>query len=137
RRVDGHGDTDWAAAPLQSSDIITLANVASLSPERIEALERLVRAGTGLMIFCGELVDPVLYNQRLYRDGQGLLPAKLDKPIDGPVTGMIVEPLAQSPLAALAKIAPEALARVQARRLMVATIQPGQSQRVRILARWN
>jgi hypothetical protein len=135
--IDRHSDTDWAAAPLPSSDVITLANVASLSPERIEALERLVQSGTGLMIFCGELVDPVLYNQRLYRDGNGLLPAKLDKPIDGPVTGIVVEPLAQSPLAALAKIAPEALARVQARRLMVAAVEPGQGKNVRVLARWN
>ena len=46
----------------------------------------------------------------------GLLPARLDKPIDGPVTGLIVEPLEHSPLSALAKIAPAALARIQARR---------------------
>jgi hypothetical protein len=135
--VERRSDTDWAAGRLGSSDVLTLANVSSLSPERITAIERLVHDGMGLMIFCGELVDPVLYNQRLYRDGLGLLPAKLDKPLEAPVTGMVVEPLEQSPLAPLAKIAPAALARVQARKFMVAQVQSGKAENVRVLARWN
>jgi hypothetical protein len=134
--VERRSDTEWSAGRLQSPDVLTLANVASLAPERIAALERQVQDGMGLMIFAGELVDPVLYNQRLYRDGLGLLPARLDKPIDGPVTGMVVEPLEQSPLSALRKIAPEALARIQARRFMVAQVQ-SKSENVRVLARWN
>jgi hypothetical protein len=137
--AERRSDTDWGATRITTApDVITLANVSSLSPERIADLERLVRDGTGLMIFCGELVDPVLYNQRLYRDGLGLLPARLDKPIDGPVTGLVVEPLAQSPLAALSRIAPAALARIQARRFMAAAVPGGaKSEDVRILARWN
>jgi hypothetical protein len=135
--VERRSDTDWAAGRLGSSDVLTLANVSSLSPERITAIERLVHDGMGLMIFCGELVDPVLYNQRLYRDGLGVLPAKLDKPLEAPVTGMVVEPLEQSPLAPLAKIAPAALARIQARKFMVAQMQSGKAENVRVLARWN
>ena len=135
--VDKRTDSEWAGARLQSSDVLTLANVASLSPERIAAIERLVKDGMGVMIFAGEQVDPVLYNQRLYRDGLGLLPARLDKPIDEPATGLVVEQLEQSPLSALAKIAPAALARIKARRFMAATVPPGKSENVRVLARWN
>ena len=135
--VDKRTDSDWAGARLQSADVLTIANVASFSQERIAALERLVKDGMGVMIFAGEQVDPVLYNQRLYRDGLGLLPARLDKPIDEPVTGLIVEQLAQSPLSALARIAPAALARIKARRFMAASVPPGKSENVRVLARWN
>jgi hypothetical protein len=91
----------------------------------------------GLMIFAGEQIDPVLYNQRLYREGLGMLPARLDKPIDGPVTGLVVEQLEQSPLATLGKIAPAALARIQARRFMAAAVPAGKGENVRVLARWN
>lgn len=134
--VDKRSDQDWSTARLQSTDVLALANVASLSPDRIAALERVVKDGTGLMIFAGEQVDPALYNQRLYRDGNGLLPCRLDRPVDVPVTGLIVEPLAQSPLSALNRIAPAALARIKARRFMAATVGP-KTDTVRVLARWN
>ncbi len=135
--VDKRTDSDWAGARLQSADVLAIANVASFSQERIAAIERLVQDGMGVMIFAGEQVDPVLYNQRLYRDGLGLLPARLDKPVDEPATGLVVEQLAQSPLSALAKIAPAALARIKARRFMAASIPTGKSENVRVLARWN
>ena len=135
--IDKRSDSDWASARLQSADVLAIANVATFSQERIAALEQLVKDGMGVMIFAGEQVDPVLYNQRLYRDGLGLLPARLDKPVDEPVTGLIVEQLEQSPLSALGKIAPAALARIKARRFMVASVPAGKGDNTRILARWN
>ena len=51
--LDRRSDTDWAAARLAPTDVLTLANVASLAPERVAALERLVQDGMGLMIFAG------------------------------------------------------------------------------------
>ena len=60
-------------------DVLVLANVPSLTAEQAAVVERLVQRGMGLMIFSGDLVDVDLYNQRLYRDGRGLLPAKLDR----------------------------------------------------------
>jgi hypothetical protein len=135
-RVDKRSDQEWVSAPLAPADVIVLANVASLSRQRIEAIERAVRNGTGLMIFAGENVDPAVYNGRLYRDGNGLLPAKLDRPIETPVTGLVVEALAQSPLAPLSKIAPEALARVKARKFLAASV-PAKNESVRVLAKWN
>ena len=51
----------------------------------MKELERLVSNGAGLMIFCGELMDTTSYNERLFADGKGLLPVKLDGPADGTV----------------------------------------------------
>src|SRR5258708_25597316 len=67
----------------------------------------------------------------------GLVPERLDKPVDSPVTGLVVEQLEQSPLATLGKIAPAALARIQARRFMVAAVPADKGENVRVLARWN
>ncbi len=126
-----------------ATDVIVLSNIASLSPQQVGELERLVAAGTGLLIFPGELVDPVVYDQRLYRNGAGLLPARFDRTIDEPAAGLVVEGLDDSPLAPLTKIAPEALARVRPKRFMsVAFPSPRPAtnhgeQPVRILARWN
>ena len=96
-------------------DVLVLANVASLSAEQVAAIQRLVEHGMGLMIFSGDLVDVDVYNERLYRDGRGLLPAKLDRPAETPTTGLVVEKDPQSPLAPLAKLVPEALARIHAK----------------------
>lgn len=63
---------------LAEYDLIVLANVARLDQEVAKELDDAVRAGRGLLIFLGELVDPRSYNQRMYRaDGSGLLPARL------------------------------------------------------------
>ena len=63
---------------LTDYDLIVLANVARIDPDVARELDDAVRAGRGLMIFLGELVDPRSYNERLYRaDGEGLLPARL------------------------------------------------------------
>ncbi len=59
-------------------DLIVLANVARIDQEAARRLDDAVRAGRGLFIFLGELVDARSYNERLHRaDGTGLLPARL------------------------------------------------------------
>jgi hypothetical protein len=138
-RVTRQIDAEWLAGRDDEADVLVLANVASLTPERVGALEQLVREqGTGLMIFAGEQVDPQLYNDRLFKDGTGLLPARLEKASDEPVTGLVVESLDDSPLAALGKIAPAALGRIVAKRFMVAEPPPAsKADSVRVLARWN
>lgn len=118
-------------------DVLVLANVAALSAEQAASIERLVRNGMGLMIFTGELVDPEAYNQRLYRNGQGLLPLKLDRPSDTPSAGLVVEKDPQSPLAPLAKLMPEALARIRTRRYTAVELPHVLPEAVRILAHWN
>jgi hypothetical protein len=131
-------DAEWLAARPDAADVTMLANVAAVSPERVAALERQVRDGMGLVIFVGDGIDPELYNQRLYRDGAGLLPAKLETFTDEPVTGLVVEPLEMSPLEPLRKIAPAALARIQTKRYAGVSLPTGKaSDDVRVLARWN
>jgi hypothetical protein len=59
-------------------DLIVLANVGRIDPEVAKELETVVRAGRGLMLFVGDLVDLASWNETLYRpDGTGLLPARL------------------------------------------------------------
>jgi hypothetical protein len=118
-------------------DVLVLANVPSLTAEQAAAVERLVQRGMGLMIFSGDLVDVDLYNQRLYRNGRGLLPAKLDRPSETPTTGIVVEKDPQSPLAPLAKLLPEALARVHARQYTTVELGAPLPEGVSVLARWN
>ncbi|MBI4879504.1 MAG: VWA domain-containing protein [Planctomycetes bacterium] len=59
-------------------DLIVLANVARIDAEAARRLDDAVRAGRGLLVFLGDLVDARSYNERLHRaDGAGLLPARL------------------------------------------------------------
>src|SRR5207253_2525197 len=44
-------DTDWLAVRPAPADVLVLANVASVPPAHVAALERLVSAGMGLIIF--------------------------------------------------------------------------------------
>jgi hypothetical protein len=118
-------------------DVLVLANVPSLSAEQAVAVERLVRRGMGLMIFTGDLVDADLYNGRLYHEGHGLLPAKLDRAVEVPTTGIAIEKEAQSPLAPLAKLLPEALARIHVKQYTSVRLPSRPEEDVSILARWN
>ncbi|MBK6941818.1 MAG: BatA domain-containing protein [Planctomycetes bacterium] len=63
-------------------DLIVLANVGRIDPDVAKDLETVVRAGRGLMLFLGDLVDLASWNEVLYRpDGTGLLPARLVEPV--------------------------------------------------------
>jgi hypothetical protein len=135
-RVTRATEGEWNQAKNALSDLMVLANVASLSPAQVKELERYVSNGGGLMIFCGDLLDITAYNDRLYADGKGLLPVKLDAPTDGPVNGLVVEPAQNSPLELLTKVSPEALARVKINKYM-AVENVKNSDTVRVLARWN
>jgi len=59
---------------------ICLLDVARLDETEVAALEQYVEQGGGLGIFLGPQVHRPFYNERLYRDGVGLLPAPLDVP---------------------------------------------------------
>jgi len=130
-------DADPEASQATPPDVLAVADVASLSPALAARYEKLVRAGMGLMIFPGEQLEPDAWNERLFNNGAGLLPARLARPIDGPVRGVVVEPYGDSPLAPLAKLLPAALAKIEARRLLVVDIPKQSNDTVRVLARWN
>lgn len=66
------------AEDLTAYELIVLANVAQIDEKTARELDDAVRAGRGLLVFLGELVDPRSYNERLYDvDGTGLMPARL------------------------------------------------------------
>lgn len=129
--------TEWIEQPLAAPDIVVLANVATLPPVRVAELEELVAAGAGLMLFVGDEVDVEEYNRLLDRNGKGLLPARLGPLRDAEVTGVILEPLADSPLADLARLTPEALSRVRPKRFAEVQLPEVGETAVRVLARWN
>jgi hypothetical protein len=129
--------SEWLSQPTGAPDVLILANVDRIPPERAKELEQLVEAGMGLMISCGETVDPTAWNDALYREGAGLLPAKLEQVREAESTGLVVEPIADSPMAALLRISPEALARVRPKRVMETSLPGDVSPQVRVLARWN
>ncbi|HEX4796993.1 MAG TPA: BatA domain-containing protein [Humisphaera sp.] len=141
--LNRRSDLEWpraavADAQLSNADVIVLSNVASLSPQHVTILEKLVAAGRGLMIFPGDQVDAAVYNQLLYRDGAGLLPARMAPASDAAPNGLTIEALADSPLAPMSKIAPEALSRIHAKKfLSVAIDEGGKDKNSRVLARWN
>ncbi len=61
---------------LDKYDVIFLCNVAAVDGH-VERFESFVRNGGGLWIFLGDQVDPTNYNNYLFREGKGLLPARL------------------------------------------------------------
>jgi len=70
-------------ANLSTYHAVILANVYRVSEPAAARLEQFVRRGGGVMFFLGDQVDPGLYNATLYRDGSGLLPAKLGERVRG------------------------------------------------------
>ena len=67
--------------------LVVLANVARLSLAALQALEKYVEAGGGLVIFTGDLTDPVQYNRDLFKEGRGLLPMMLGEVVQAPPAG--------------------------------------------------
>ncbi len=129
--------TEWMQQPLVSPDVLILADVDSLSEERIAALEELVSVGMGLMIYPGDQVSLEAYNERLWKEGRGLLPARLETIRDVDVRGLIVDQATASSLAPLAKLTPAALSRIRPRRILDVSVPAVGADDVRILARWD
>lgn len=63
--------------PIDKFQSIFLLNVSELAPDAIHALEEYVRAGGGIAWYLGPQVRAAFYNDKLYKDGQGLFPARL------------------------------------------------------------
>jgi hypothetical protein len=75
-------EAQLAGRDLASYDAIVLANVARFSVGEVAALDAYLKLGGGVVVFGGDQVASDNYNQLLYADGKGLLPAEL-----GPVVG--------------------------------------------------
>ena len=136
-RVEVVTDSEWASTPPIRPDLLVLANVSHLGADQVDALQRLVEGGMGLMIFVGDQVDPDNYNQLLFKGGSGLLPAGLESISDSESAGVLVEPTEGSPLEALGQLSAAALQRFKIHKTYEIRMPPGEVEGVRVLARWN
>jgi hypothetical protein len=78
------------AEGLDSYDFLALANVQSLTSDRVEKIENFVRRGGGLFLTLGGKVDKVSFNEFFWKKGAGLSPAQLEE-IAGDVPGGGIE----------------------------------------------
>ncbi len=62
---------------LGAYDVVVLANLMRVSEKQAEVLEKWVQGGGLVVGFAGDQVEPAVYNQWLYKEGQGLLPGRL------------------------------------------------------------
>jgi hypothetical protein len=66
------------AIDLEEFDVVVLANVPALPPERVAILAAWVRAGGGILVAPGDRVDPAAYDRTMLP----LMPQSLSDPID-------------------------------------------------------
>lgn len=70
-------EADLATEDLSKFDVVFLCNVALVTPNEANLLQAYTEAGGGLVIALGDRINPENYNAVLYRDGKGVLPARL------------------------------------------------------------
>ena len=98
--VSGHRGTDpaivttmvqraWNADFFKKFTVIVLADVPKLSAEQANDLEQFTAAGGGVLFLPGGDSNWENFNAVLYRDGSGLMPAKLSPPVS-PVQGTFI-----------------------------------------------
>jgi hypothetical protein len=75
---------DATLEALNAYSAIYLLDVPRLDGKAAETLDAYVRGGGGLAVFAGAGVSTSYYNQTLYRDGQGWLPAPLGVDVELP-----------------------------------------------------
>ncbi len=63
--------------PLADFQAVALTNIERLDASAVDALDKYVSAGGGVVFFLGENCDAKFFNENLYRDGQGLFPIPL------------------------------------------------------------
>ena len=69
--------SELASAKFEDYEFVVLADVPRLDASIVSDLEAYVRSGGALVIFPGSSVEQPSYNQALYLNGLGLLPARL------------------------------------------------------------
>lgn len=70
-------ESELSSTSLSRYDAVILCNVGLLTGHEAGLLESFVRSGGGLIVFPGELINADSYNRALYRDGEGILPARI------------------------------------------------------------
>ena len=75
--LESISDIIFEETDVKKYDLVILANVSFLSQAKVKNLEEYVSAGGGLLVFLGDKIDRTIYNELLYKNGNGLLPAEL------------------------------------------------------------
>ena len=70
-------ELEFEETNLAEYHVVILANVYRPGPRAVQAVERFVQRGGGVIIFLGDQVDADAYNAELYRGGEGPLPAEI------------------------------------------------------------
>ena len=68
---------DFQSAELSKFDVIFIANLYRINEELVAKLEQWVSDGGGLVFLMGDQIDEDVYNDLLFKDGDGILPLKL------------------------------------------------------------
>jgi aerotolerance regulator-like protein/VWA domain-containing protein/von Willebrand factor type A domain-containing protein len=68
---------DRGLGDLDPYDCVFICDVARLSERKITAIENYLRRGGGVIFSLGGQVDPEAYQRLLYKNGEGILPARL------------------------------------------------------------
>ena len=71
-------ENQFEAMDISRFQVIILANLYRVTEDRAAALDRWVNEGGGLIFYLGDQVDDAAYNTTLYKDGKGLIPARLE-----------------------------------------------------------
>ena len=77
-RVIDAGELDQKS--LSETRVVVLANVATLTPQQVAAIEEFVRAGGGLLFFPGAKTDIGWFNAALAKGNDGLMPLRVRTP---------------------------------------------------------
>jgi len=75
--VESVTESQFGGIDLNNYQVVMIGNVYQILEPQRDALEKWVRDGGGLIFFLGDQIDDTVYNETLYRDGAGLLPAPL------------------------------------------------------------
>ncbi|MCB1096859.1 MAG: PQQ-binding-like beta-propeller repeat protein [Verrucomicrobiae bacterium] len=71
-------ESEFSTLELDPFQVIYLCNVYAIPDDRRIALENWVRGGGGLVVSLGDQIDQNDWNDKLFRNGQGLLPVRLE-----------------------------------------------------------
>jgi hypothetical protein len=80
-RVQVASAYDWPELDRRTHRVVILANVPRLSERQARQIEQFVYGGGGLLVAPGNLSRVDDYNSELWRDGAGMLPARLESPV--------------------------------------------------------
>lgn len=78
------GESQLAGRDLAAYDAVVLANIARFTQAEASALDAFLKQGGGVVVFGGDRVVPENYNQLLFADGKGPLPARIGATVGDP-----------------------------------------------------